>query len=112
MPHNMSQDDKGIRPLPKDVSNFDDIVTYMWVTQNINFISLIGDRCTKPYSKSRIAILLCHLFLLSLVRLILNVDVQLLENKFVNGYREDDRVLYVSHFYKDGNTMHIRDADS
>jgi hypothetical protein len=99
MPYNMSQDDKGICPLPKDVLNFDDIVTYMWVTQNINFISLIGDLRTKPYSKSRISIPLCHLFLLPLVRLILEVVVQLLENEFVNGYREGDRVLYVSHFY-------------
>ena len=31
-----------------------------------------------------------------MVRPILEFDVQLLENEFLNGYREDDRVLYVS----------------
>ena len=30
------------------------------------------------------------------MRPILEIDVQLLENEFVNGYREGDRVLYVS----------------
>jgi hypothetical protein len=28
-----------------------------------------------------------------------------------NGYREDDEVLYVSPYNKDGITMDIRDAD-
>ena len=30
------------------------------------------------------------------VRPILKVDVELLKNKFIYGYREDDRVLYIS----------------
>jgi hypothetical protein len=46
------------------------------------------------------------------VRPILTIDVQLLENEFVNGYREGDRVLYVSSYDKDENTMDIRDEDT
>jgi hypothetical protein len=46
------------------------------------------------------------------VRLILEIDVQLLENEFVNGSREGDRVLYVSSYNKDGNTMDIWDEDT
>jgi hypothetical protein len=42
----------------------------------------------------------------------LEIDVQLLENKFVNGYREGDRLLYVSPYDKDGNTIDIRDKDT
>lgn len=64
------------------------------------YISSLWDLRTKPYSKLRISIPLCHLFLLPLLRPILEVDVQLLENEFINGYREGDKVLYVSHFIK------------
>jgi hypothetical protein len=46
------------------------------------------------------------------VRPILAIDVQLLVNEFVNGYREGDRVLYVFPYDKDGNTMDIRDEDT
>jgi hypothetical protein len=35
-----------------------------------------------------------------------------LENEFVNGSREGDRVLYVSPYDKDGNTMDIWDEDT
>ena len=64
----------------------------------------------KPFSKSRFLIPLCWLIPLHVVRPILEIDVQLLENEFVNGYREGDRVLYVSPYDKDGNTIDIRDA--
>jgi hypothetical protein len=55
---------------------------------------------------------LCPLIPLPIVRPILEIDVQLLENEFVNGYKEGDRVLYVSPYDKDGNTMDIRDEDT
>jgi hypothetical protein len=66
----------------------------------------------KPFSKSRVSIPLCQLISLPIVRPILAIDVQLLENEFVNGYKEGDRVLYVSSYDKDGNTMDIRDEDT
>lgn len=40
---------------------------------------------------------------------ILEVDVQLLKNEFVNGYRKADRVLYVFHMKK-GSTMNVQIA--
>jgi len=44
-------------------------------------------------STLRLFIPLCHLKPLPLVRPILEIDVIKLENKFVNGYSEGDRVL-------------------
>ncbi len=52
----------------------------------------------KPTSKSRFSIPLCRLRVLPLVRPISEVEVQRLECEFVMGYREGDRVMYVSIF--------------
>lgn len=49
----------------------------------------------KPITKSRLNVPLCCLLLLPLVRSISELEVQLLENEFVNGYRDGDKVLYV-----------------
>ena len=65
----------------------------------------------KSFSKSKVLISLCQLILLPIVRPILAINVQLLENKFMNGYREGDRVPYISPYDIDGNTMAIRDKD-
>ena len=66
----------------------------------------------KLFSRSRLSIPLCRFISLPVAKLILRIVVQLLANEFVNGYREGDRVLYVSSYDKDGNTMDIRDADT
>ena len=52
----------------------------------------------KPTSKSCFSIPLSRLRVLPLVRPINEVDVQRLECEFVMGYREGDRVMYVSVF--------------
>ena len=50
----------------------------------------------KPLKKSWIFILICHLVSLAVVGHVLEVDVQFLENELINGYRECDRIFYVS----------------
>ena len=50
----------------------------------------------RPLSKSGLSIPIYRLEALLLVRPVLEFDVQLLENKYLNNYREGDRVLYVS----------------
>lgn len=61
----------------------------------------------KPYRKSKLSIVICHLIPLTLVRLILELDVQLLEIEFVNSYKDGNRVLYVSPFDKVGRSMDL-----
>ena len=58
--------------------------------------SVINRLRIEPEAKSRFSIPLCRLHTLLLVRPINEVDVQRLENKFVTGYRDSDRVLYVA----------------
>ena len=58
--------------------------------------SVIHEVCMKPLSKSCFNILLCHMQALPLVRPINEVEVLRLENKFVNGYQEGIRAMYVS----------------
>lgn len=55
--------------------------------------------------KSCLSMQLCHLLPLPLVRPILKLDVQLLDNKFVNAYHEGGIVLYVS-IMEDKGRMH------
>jgi len=62
-----------------------------------------------PHAKSRFFVPLCRLVVLPLVRPILEGDVQLLENEFSNGYREGDRVLYVSIAKNDGSCLDVTD---
>jgi hypothetical protein len=52
----------------------------------------------KPTCKSRLSNPLCRMRALPLVQPISEVEVQRLECEFVMGYREGDRVLYVSAF--------------
>lgn len=62
----------------------------------------------KGYLKSRLAILVCHLIILAIVRPLLEVNVQLLHNEFVNECWDGDEMLYVSMFDKDGNLAEIK----
>ena len=62
-----------------------------------------------PHAKSRFCVPLCRLVVLPLVRPILEGDVQLLETEFFNGYREGDRVLYVSFTKNDGSSLDVTD---
>ena len=64
--------------------------------QKRNSNSIINRLCIEPKAKSRLSIPLCWLRTLLLVRSINEVDVQRLENEFVSGYRDGDRVLYVA----------------
>lgn len=66
----------------------------------------------KSISKSRLSISLCKLIPLLLVRSILEVDVQLLKNEFVNGYREGNKVLYISLYDNNGVLKNIYNAET
>ena len=65
----------------------------------------------KPVEKSRMRIPLCRLFCYPKVRPIIETDVCKLANEFVKGYREGDRVLYVSPYSKNGKKkpVHVDD---
>ena len=64
--------------------------------QKVDSINVINQLRIKPSSKSQFAILLCRLQCLPLVRPIREVNVERLQNDFVMGYWDGDRVLYVS----------------
>ena len=68
----------------------------MQKSQNTYFNYVIGTLRIKPQEKSRIFIFICHLVLLVVARLVFEVDMKFLDSKFINGYREGDRVLYIS----------------
>lgn len=72
--------------LPKGLDDIDDSLTYMHSIHNTSLNSLIGSLHMYSITTSRLCVPLCHLLPLPLplVRLILEVDVELLKNKFVS----------------------------
>lgn len=68
----------------------------MRLLHKIDCIAVINRLCNIPIAKSRMNIPLCRLICCPLVRPIIEQDVQKLENEFVKGYRDGDRVMYVS----------------
>ena len=78
----------------------------------MNFNYLIRRLRIKPFSKSRFSIHFCWLILLHVVRPIFEIDVHVLEIKFMNDYRKSERILYVSPYDKDEDTMDFRNANT
>ena len=69
--------------------------------------SVINRLRIEPEAKSRFSIPLCQLCTLPLVRPINEVDVQRLENEFVTGYCDGDRVLYVAIYNDKAETLDV-----
>ena len=64
--------------------------------EKLNSTKLIQSLFFKPTSSCRINIPLCRLVQMPKVRPVLISDVRRLETEFIHGYREGDRVFYVS----------------
>lgn len=60
---------------------------------------------------ARIPIPLCRMISMPKVRPVSEVEIQKLENEFVHGYREGDRVLYVSVYDYKGKSRVITEKD-
>ena len=84
----------------ESLEDVEKIVDEMQKPHKTDFNSVINNLRIKPSGKSRISIPICRLVSLAVVRPVLEVDVQFLENEFINGYREGDRILYVSVYDK------------
>jgi len=67
-----------------------------WMKEKLNFNPIIQELKFKPHESSHFRILLSHMTSLPLVRPVLQIDVVLLQSKFVHRYVEGDRVFYVS----------------
>ena len=73
----------------------ENIVSYMCNLHNIVFNQSIGSLCMKPTLKCHFNVPLCHLMPLHMVRPMLEVNVMLFKNEFVNAYHEGDIVCCV-----------------
>src|ERR1700738_486479 len=84
----------------------------MRLLQKSDYNSVISSLRTKPIKKSRFLIPLCRLKTYPKVRPIVDSDVEMLANEFVKGYREGDRVLYVSPFDITDKDLAVRVDDA
>lgn len=74
-------------------------------------IHVINRLRNKPVNKSRLNIPLCRLKPHPKVRPIIEHDVEKLMHEFNMGYREGDRVLYVSLFSSKDNVLKVKPTD-
>ena len=72
-------------------------------------MSIIDQLRMKLKEKLRLKIPLCRLRALPLVHPINEVDVQHLENEFVNGYQDGDCVLYVALYNNHKDSLAVSD---
>jgi hypothetical protein len=66
------------------------------VSRNVNSIATIEDLRLKPSSLSRMAVPLCRMVAMPIIRPTLSLDLASLEADFVHGYREGAAVFYLS----------------
>lgn len=75
-------------------------------------IAIINRLRNKPVSKSRLHIPICRLFPYEKVRPIDDHEVEKMMNEFTMGYREGDRVLYVSVYSSKGKQKPVTPDDA
>ena len=79
--------------------------------QNYNFTALINSLRILPLEKSRMKIPLCRMTKMLFVRPSLKTDIEKLEADFLHGYREGDRVFYVSMFNATGTVLEVSEVE-
>ena len=90
----------------------------MWSANEIRLLeksdynTFISKLRIKPIKKSRFLIHLYRLKTYPKVRSIVDSGVEMLANEFVKGYREGDRVLYVSPFDITDKDLAVREDDA
>jgi hypothetical protein len=84
----------------------------MRLLQKSDYNTVISSLRTKPIKKFQFLIPLCRLKTYPKVRPIVDSDVEMLANEFVKGYREGDRVLYVSPFDITDKDLAVREDDA
>ena len=96
-----------LRPLAESNSGETELLIRTTEKEDLN--TVIYWVLFKPFGKSHLPIPLCRLRCLPLVRPINAVDVNCLENEFVMGYLDGDRAMYVSHYNKFEEDVHVSD---
>ena len=94
---------------PPKVMDMDDSNGLLCKEQKQDLISVIDQLCMKLEEKSSLKIPLCRLRALLLVCSINEVDVQRIENEFVNGYRDGDRILYITLYNNHKDSFEVSD---
>jgi hypothetical protein len=75
----------------------------------VDSIAVINNLRIKPSQKSRMLVPLCRMIPMAKVRPVGEVGVQHLEREFVKGYRDGDRVMYISMYNNDKQTRDVTD---
>lgn len=109
IPLSEDSDDNGIAQHPAHLKDVDMKFSEheIRVCTTTDSVTVINGLRNKPVEKSRLRIPLCRLRCYPKVRPVLEADVQKLENEFVRGYREGDRVMYVSLFDVDDKALRL-----
>ena len=104
----------GIVHMPPHLQDKDPIwsANEMKLLQKSDYNTIISKLRIKPIKKSWFLIPLCRLKTYPKVHPIVGSDVKMLANEFVKGYREGDRMLYVSHFDITDRDLVVQEDDA
>lgn len=108
-----SEADVGVLHMPPHLADQDPIFSAheMRLLHKNDCVGIINRLRNAPQAKSRLRIPLCRLITCPLVRPIIEQDVRKLENDFARGYREGDRVIYVSLYDKAQKTTPVTGSE-
>jgi len=95
------EDDEG------DNKTYQERVWELTDKRKVNSTSIISSIRVRP--KSRLRIPLCRMVPMPIVRPALNGDISKLEADFFNGYRDGDRVFYISATDSKGDVQFVND---
>ncbi len=106
-----SQEEEYRRDCPEDVTTVIQSEHMHRKIHKLDSTGLINGLRMQPVRKSRLLVPLCRLVVMDEVRAVGELDVQKLESEFVNGYREGDRVLFISPYNNKEWTSDVTDDE-
>jgi hypothetical protein len=111
VPTEYEEDDEPRCECPPDVTSVLESEQLHRKQLKVDSTGLINTLRIQPIMKSRLEIPLCRMIVMDEVRPVGKMDVQRLESEFITGYRDGDRVLYISPYNNFEKTMDLTEEE-
>jgi len=105
------EEDKPRRKCPPEITNVLESEQLHRKQLKMDTTRLINTLCIQPITKLCLEIPLCQMIVMDKVWPIGKMDVQRLESEFMNGYRDGDRILYISSYNNFEKTMDVTEEE-
>jgi len=107
----LEKDDEPRRNCPPKVTSVLESEQLYYKQLKVDTTELINILHIQPITKSSLKVSLCQMIVMDEVRPVGEMDVQRLESKFMNGYRDGDWVLYISPYNNFKKIMNVTEEE-